>query len=119
MYDYSLLCQKYDEILWWFMDWDFQDIVQRYIDGPDALDIMRQHLDNLVKYMKWYQRASIDDLEYRRNQYFNVLIVQNIYKYYELYEDFYTFIDDIYKKEQQRLSDIELLKAFGLVCEKI
>lgn len=113
MFDYTLLCQKYDETLWWFIDYDAKDMVETYVreHAPYAQDTMA-FLDNFVKYMNWYRDCTEDDLEYR-NHYFHVLIVQDIYRHYELFEDFHEFLDSLYQKDKQRLADYEFLKEFG------
>jgi hypothetical protein len=115
MFDSTLLCQKYDEILWWFMDYDAIDMVDTYLCNyaPSTREVVLEKLGNFVQFMNWYRRATDDDLDYR-NHYFHVLIVQDIYKHYELFEDFYEHIDSLYKKDKQRLEDIEFLEIFGL-----
>lgn len=112
MCDYTLLCQKYDEILWWFMDSNAQDIVETYVceHAPDTPVWM---FDNFIKYMDWYRDCSEDDLEYR-NHYFHVLIVQDIYRHYELFENVYEYLDSLYQKDKQHFADREFLEVFGL-----
>jgi hypothetical protein len=104
MFDYALLCQKFDEILWWFMDYDAIDIVETYVCnyGPCDTEVVTQKLGNFVKFMNWYRNATEDDLD-NRDDYFHALIVKDIYKHYELFEDFYDTVDALYQKGQTTL----------------
>lgn len=114
MFDEILLCQKYDEILWWFMDYDVTDMVNTYVcNNTTSNSVVLAKLGNFVKFMNWYHNATEDDLEYR-NHYFHKWIVQDVYRHYELFDDFYDYLDSLYQKDKQRLEDIELLKIFGL-----
>ena len=108
MFDYALLCEKYDEILWWFMDWDINKMIELYVSKYTLSST--EKFSNFVKFMNWYHHATEHDLQYQ-NYYFHKLIVQDIYKDYEFFEDFYMYLDDLYKKEQQRLADEEFLKT--------
>jgi hypothetical protein len=109
MFEYALLCQKFDEILWWFMDWDANYIVETY----KADTLHREQFNRFIQYMNWYRSATEDDLQYR-NQYFHKLIVQDVYKDYELFEDFYEYLDSLYQKDKQRLADIEFFEIFDI-----